>query len=536
MSSSSSSLSLLELSYLTLQAVLQAVIICSFGYVCAKTKLIPPSAQRHISHLNVQLFTPCLIFTKLASSLNLKTLIDISIIPVFYTFSTLITYSCSRIVSKFFGFSRRETNFVTAMGVFGNSNSVPVTITVAMAYSLPGLEWSNIVGDNQDKIASRGIMYLLIFQQLGQTLRWSWGYNTLLAKPTPEDLIEEQAQIPNSYEDLEYNIFETQHEEECIRQKQTCDSCPESCQCPCDCKAPSPPALEDGNAPAPEVLIGERSSLLRNDSLQNISYTQPSVDVKGKISGTTSPTKPLISSSNSSSSSDISGQQHRSLSGSTQVNSSSSSVRSLVILHPSAPRNAIEAIPVIGHIIIFLRRSLEWFLDVMNPPLWAMLLAVTVASIPYLQGQFYTPGTFVEKTLSSAIRQMGGVAIPLILVILGSNLCPDETQAPPSRNYNKLIIAGLMSRIFMPSFIIIPIVTLCIKYLDISILDDPIFLLVAFLLTIAPPAIQLSQISQLNKVFEREMAGVLFWGYAVVTLPTTIVIVVLAIKLLDWVH
>lgn len=509
--SAAGNLSFLDLSYLTLQAVLQAVIICTFGFIAAKTGLIPPSAQRHISHLNVQLFTPCLIFTKLASSLSLKTLVDISIIPVFYVFSTLVTYTCSKVVSKFFGFSRRETNFVTAMGVFGNSNSVPVTITVAMAYSLPGLEWSNIPDDNQDKIASRGIMYLLIFQQLGQTLRWSWGYNTLLAKPTPEDLIEEQAQIPNRYEDLEYLAYDAEennhHHHNHRHNVET------------------------------EVLVGERASLLKHDSLNNVNYTKSNKTASVNLIG---------NSSNSSSSSDISAQQ-QSLSESTEFDSSAVSVRSSLNgdddassikkeTDPKQPRNFLEALPGVGPVFITIRRGLDWFLSVMNPPLWSMLLAVTVASIPWLKYQFYEPGTFLEKTLSSAIRQMGGVAIPLILVILGSNLYPDETQEAPSRNYSKLIIAGLLSRIFLPSLIIIPIVTLCIKYSDISILDDPIFLLVAFLLTIAPPAIQLSQISQLNKVFEKEMAGVLFWGYAVVTLPTTIIIVVLAIKLLEWVH
>jgi hypothetical protein len=31
--------------------------------------------------------------------------------------------------------------------------------------------------DNDDEVAARGILYLLIFQQLGQLVRWSWGYH-----------------------------------------------------------------------------------------------------------------------------------------------------------------------------------------------------------------------------------------------------------------------------------------------------------------------------------------------------------------------
>lgn len=495
-------LSLLDLSYLTLQAVLQAVIICTFGFLCAKYGLIPPTAQKHISNLNVNVFTPCLIFTKLASSLSFKTLADISIIPVFYVFSTLVTYSCSRVMSRFFGFSRRETNFVTALGVFGNSNSVPVTITVAMAYSLPGLLWSNVENDTPDKVASRGIMYLLIFQQLGQTLRWSWGYNTLLAKPTEQDLIEERQleQAANKYQDLEYA-----YQQSCSREVEEEEE-----------------EEEGSNSPT------ETTSLLKSsDSHAKYTDSQTTVTITSNISN-----------SSSSSSSDIS-EQGRRLSSTIVVianNSSSSSASSTASIDPRDPINVFEKIPFLGGVFIAIRRGVSKFISIMNPPLWAMLLAVLVATIPPVQREFYTPGTFTEKTLSSAVRQLGGVAIPLILVVLGSNLCPDDTQAPPSRNYGKLIFAGLMSRIFLPSLIIIPIVTMIIKFFPISVLDDPIFLLVAFLLTIAPPAIQLSQISQLNKVFEREMAGVLFWGYAVVTLPTTIVIVVVAIKLMEFVN
>lgn len=483
-------LSLLQLSYLTLQAVLQAVIICLFGFICTQKGLLPPQAQKYISQLNVQLFTPCLIFTKLASSLSFETLLDIAIIPVFYAFSTLVTYTCARVVSKMFRFTKRETNFVTALAVFGNSNSVPVTITVAIAYSLPGLEWDNVRDDNPDKVASRGIMYLLVFQQLGQILRWSWGYNKLLAKPTEEELREERREreilegIEGTIESADISIN---------KNKDTLSQ------------------------------VNETTSLLNSDLSENIQQRKGYMFPGGLQNGSRASSK---SSSLSETETEFRPDSRSSSSSHQSSRSNSISSSSSTVVYSSPLQNPKS----------FISKSISWFLSVMNPPLWSMLLAITIASIPFLKNQFYSPGTFINRTISSSVRQLGAVAIPLILVILGSNLSPDDSLPPASPNYSKLILAGLMSRIFIPSLLIIPLVTALVKYFPISVLDDPIFLLVSFLLTISPPAIQLSQISQLNKVFEREMAGVLFWGYAVVTLPTMIVVVVLAIKLMEWVN
>jgi len=105
---------------------------------------------------------------------------------------------------------------------------------------------------------------------------------------------------------------------------------------------------------------------------------------------------------------------------------------------------------------------------------------------------------------------------------------------PPSRHYKRIVVGSLLSRMILPPFILLPIITLCVKFFKVSILDDPIFLIVAFILTISPPAIQLSQITQLNNIYQKEMSGVLFWGYVVLTLPTTIFIVVTSLEVLKW--
>lgn len=398
-----------DIASLTLEAVLQTVVVCLVGYWASTQGYLNRSAQKMISNLNVMVFTPCLVFSKMASQLSVSAMVDIAIIPVIFVISTGVSYYCGKMCSRVFRFNKRETNFVIAMAVFGNSNSVPVSLFLNLAASLPALQWPNIPGDNADNVASRGLLYLLIFQQLGQMLRWSWGFHTLLA---PE-------RLPETEEDA------------------------------------------------------------------------------GQASATTA---------------------------STTATSAPS----------SANANEVrEAKPPFYKVLISDIRKF------MNPPLWAMLAAIIVASIEPLKNLLYGQNEgFVSRTVGRGIKQCGSTAVPLILVVLGSNLAPpapDEAQlVRKSPNYSRMIAASLISRMILPCLVLLPMITLAVTYLGISILDDPAFLVSTFILTASPPAIQLSQICQLNNVFEAEMAGVLFWGYCVLSLPSAIAIVLIALRVLDW--
>lgn len=170
----------------------------------------------------------------------------------------------------------------------------------------------------------------------------------------------------------------------------------------------------------------------------------------------------------------------------------------------------------------------------MNPPLYSMLVSVLIASVGSLQKLFFQEDSFVRNTLTKSIENLGSVSIPLILIVLGSNLYPSADIPPASLHYKRIVVASLMSRMILPSLVMLPLIALCVKFINTSILDDPIFLIVAFILTVSPPAIQLSQITQLNDIYQKEMAGVLFWGYVILTLPTTIFIVATSLEVLKW--
>jgi predicted permease len=165
-------------------------------------------------------------------------------------------------------------------------------------------------------------------------------------------------------------------------------------------------------------------------------------------------------------------------------------------------------------------RFLRGLWNFMNPPLWAMLIAIVVASIPALQQLFFDEGTFVRNSITRAIDQNGQVAVPLILVVLGANLArntlPDANENMDDPEVErKLIIAALVARMLLPTLIMAPILALLARYAPVSILDDPIFIIVCFLLTGAPSALQLAQICQLNNVFMGAMSRLLFQSYVV---------------------
>lgn len=176
----------------------------------------------------------------------------------------------------------------------------------------------------------------------------------------------------------------------------------------------------------------------------------------------------------------------------------------------------------------------------MNPPLWAMLIAILVASVPALQHLFFDPGTFVSNSVTRAVSQSGQVAVPLILVVLGANLArntlpkEDQHSMEDPKVEKNLVIASLVSRMLIPTILMAPMLALTAKYVPVSILDDPIFIVVCFLLSGAPTALQLAQICQINNVYMGAMSKILFQSYVVWILPSTLLLVMLALETVEW--
>ncbi|KAL8943208.1 MAG: hypothetical protein Q9216_001196 [Gyalolechia sp. 2 TL-2023] len=566
---------------LVFEAVLEVVCVSFPGYVVARQGMFNAEMQKFAANLNVMLFTPCLIFTKLASQLTADKLGELAIIPVIFAIQILVSYLCSIAMAKLFRFKKRPRNFVVAMGVFGNSNSLPISLVISLSQTIRGLHWSKIPGDNDDEVAARGILYLLIFQQLGQLVRWSWGYHVLLAPPDKfkDDLAHGNSRLEQGFEPY----MDTTHDEQerliddsptgaTFKVNKACGHTPDDETLDADRPRTQPmnsSAGEDGEqtpithqkytSSLSSKASSDRHARRERDGPPDLLPTPANGNIAPSTLGDrtilfpgTKSTKPANNGNTSTSAGGWIARCKKAATAHKQSvqRSVRDGIRSLFggLPHPlqSFMRQITSAI---GKFCIGI-----W--DFMNPPLWAMLAAIIVASIPSLQRLFFSEGTFVKNSITSAIRQMGGVAVPLILVVLGANL-EGKTQ-PKDPNHSdeddkeetKLLIASIISRMLLPIVVMAPLLALAAKYVPVSILDDPIFVIVCFLLTGAPSALQLAQICQINGVYLGAMSRLLFQSYVVWSvnqvhspldmsnqsriLPSTLILVICSIEVLEW--
>ena len=465
------------------------------------------------------------------------------------------------------------------MQVFGNSNSLPISLVISLSQTLKGLHWDRIPGDNDDEVAARGILYLLIFQQLGQLLRWSWGYNVLLAPPDKVDGEDEYTSSrvergQGSYHD-DSDIEEDEHTHAASQKQGRLQGPLDNAEVAGGVGTMSQTESEfdsGGHTPithqrySSSVVSKESSTGQAKSNSAHATLTTPlnGNGIPGSAYSHRITSFPSITSSNYPTDEEIpDGVRgwpvrarigvHRRLSG------MSKQVHDLLLRSFRAFPGPVQK--ALARCYAVLSRFLQGVWGFMNPPLWAMLAAIIVASVPSLQRLFFTDGTFINNSVTRAVSQSGGVAIPLILVVLGANLArntlPTLPDTPPEedKEEKKLLIASLLSRMFLPIIIMGPLLALAAKYVPVSILDDPIFVVVCFLLTGAPSALQLAQICQINGVYMGAMSKLLFQSYVVWyardypsepiplfewmltphrILPSTLILVMCALEVLEW--
>ncbi|EMC92333.1 hypothetical protein BAUCODRAFT_38381 [Baudoinia panamericana UAMH 10762] len=550
----------LHLAGLVCEAVLEVVFVALPGFLVARTGMFDANSQKFVAELNTMVFTPCLIFTKLASQLNADKLADLVVIPVIFAAQTLVSWCCAQLMARVFGFSRnkRQKNFILAMGVFGNSNSLPISLVLSLSKTISGLHWDKVPGDNDNEVAARGILYLLIFQQLGQLLRWTWGYSVLL-KPakayeeeerqhaTDEDRVREEGRYRDDPDeededpDLPLNGYANG------KAHKTPDSGFSS-------GADSVSNEEDdegrpelvGATPANGNIVGNEP---RNIVSESNSPTQQRPTTTGPLGDRARSTGHITQFPTYSTRSANSVPEdmpawkarlnHYHHQGLRQYHKAASALSTFL-------NNQFHRLPAPVQKTLTKANyynSAFWrgVWRQMNPPLWAMLVALLVASIPRLQHLFFDPGTLINNSVTRAVSQSGGVAVPLILVVLGANLArstlpQDQLATTPEEKAEerRLLYASIISRMILPTLIMAPVLALMAKYVPVSILDDPIFIIVCFLLTGAPSALQLAQICQVNGVFMGAMSSLLTASYVVAIFPSTLVLVMLALEVLEW--
>jgi len=542
--------SLDHLILLVFGAVLEVVCVSLPGYVIARMGHFDADKQKFLANLNVMLFTPCLIFTKLASQLNADKLVELGVIPIIFVIQTLVSYSVSVLVAKCFRFNKRASNFVTAMGVFGNSNSLPISLVISLSQTLKGLHWDRIPGDNDDEVAARGILYLLIFQQLGQLVRWSWGYHVLLAPKHKYDEYVNESIEEGRYRDEHYRDEEAEGLIQGLDRVADMDE---------EHDVHDNPTHSDGSEvyePAGRTPVGGSSRTSPHDSEDD------EHDALRKAAHNTAPFTSTVGSNingNDLHADDLDGIMSFPRIGNSDEQEIPAGIKGVRMrarkcwnksrtattdYATRVGRRIFDSLPVpvqtsLRTLSIMWTKTYNFLWEFMNPPLWAMLAAVLVASVPELQSIFFEDESFVKTSVTSAIRSSAGVAVPLILVVLGANLARntqkrDDADPEEKAIGTRLLVASLVCRMLLPTLIMAPILALFAKYVPVSILDDPIFVIVCFLLTGAPSALQLAQICQINNVYENVMSKILFQSYVIWILPSTLILVMCALEVVEW--
>jgi predicted permease len=495
----------------------------------------------------------------------------------------LVSAACGALVARGFGFKKRARNFVMAMAVFGNSNSLPISLVTSLAFTIKGLHWDKEPGDNDSSVATRGITYLVVFQQLGQIVRWTWGYKGLLAPPEnyeDEDLEESElkarvnarmeagdvtglngeyqnllgdgsdgestasgAESPrhhlikvNSHtspSDYGSGVATPRNATKYASSASTCSCLSEYCEDSTHLGPTGHPTPTNGN-----WMAHGPSDATMDDSAFHSSHQN------GYAAKSHRPTGP-------------NGWWMAVLRFVSRIGQFLTAKISIVTSKISSiSSTAFSKLP--QPLQNFLAKSAKIVWELLSAPLIAMLLALPFVLSPAVKNFVYgTP--FLEHSLIRAVKQTGDVAVPLIIVVLGANLArntlpADQRTESKGTFEKKLMIASLISRMVLPLIVMAPILAITARYLPINILGDPIFIIVCFLLVGAPSALQLAQICQINNAYMGTMSSLLFHSYVIWyvfclftlrvhstftnttyrILPSTLILVMCALETLEW--
>ncbi|KAG9295712.1 hypothetical protein G9A89_001729 [Geosiphon pyriformis] len=372
------------------QSSAQILLICIAGYVCARIGLINSTVQKGISELTVSFLMPCLLFSQVASEVDLETLVRLWPIPAFFSVYAIISYALGEFGGKALRLQKSQRNFVSAGIIFNNLTSISVGLIQSIEKTdvIDILLWGK--DDKPSEAASRGISYTLLATLLANLLRWSLG-TYLLRKQDEETHIKPLV-------DLE------EHKAEYF--------------------------TSNGKSSADE-------------------------------------TTPILRSQN--------------------AQSSKSSFHFLVK---------------------FMRK-------IMNPPLYAALIALVVGTTPQLKSLFFGPHAPFYPTITRAMIFIGDTAVPLTLLALGAQL-----NNQPRKEGRQTFSA--VSLVMTGRFLIMPIIGISLVMLTRSwYIDDPMLWFALMLFASGPTAVNCVNITQFTGAFQDEMATLLFYSYITFALGLT---------------
>ncbi|KAI0250688.1 auxin efflux carrier [Lactifluus subvellereus] len=483
-----------------LGSIVQVILVCSSGYVLARRGIIDKPTQKQLNVLNVNFFTPCLLFSKVAFFLSPAKLRELWIIPIFFLFVTGVSLVVAWLLGTLFRLKPSQRNFAMAAATFMNSNSLPVALLQSLAASVPGLKWGE--DDTKDAMIGRALTYLLLCSTIGQFLRWSYGVH-LLTKADPLDETEHTSGPHDETSSTSEGAGGAEQPEH-------------------------PDGIYTDNHFLPSQGLTGRRTQRRHTA--HVFYSIPST--------------PYFPSIQLPPDSEV-----------TSVFESDMDSDDDELRVPMWSRPPPTFLQRVGRSVRKVWKKVTRFL---TPPLWASIVSLSVALNPPLQHVLEVH----MRPVQGAITQAGNCSIPITLVVLGAyfyrpterpQLTPSSTgswrrasfasglremfrlkgreeatwshtQQNVSKGEGKTIFVAILARMIVVPALFLPFIVIGAIHDRPPVFQDPVFILSNVLLLASPPALTLAQITQAvsSDAFERLVSRTIFWSYCFVTPPAMV--------------
>ncbi|EPQ52375.1 hypothetical protein GLOTRDRAFT_117738 [Gloeophyllum trabeum ATCC 11539] len=525
---------ILPLLKVVFESILEVFLLCLAGYILARKGVLDKKTQKQLNRVNVSLFTPSLLFSKVAFFLSPAKLKELWIIPIFFTVTTVASMAVAYVLGVTFRLKRSQRSFAIAAAMFMNSNSLPIALMQSLVITVPGLKWGD--DDNKDAMVGRALTYLVLHSTMGMVLRWSYGVR-LLAQADPEPVEMRDTNEATPLLEPDETAFPPSAEEEQIHRHEY----PEQRQ------TSTSSSTQVSGKSTPEITVARP-----NDHLKPDAAYQP---------------------------------KDRAADDTTSAEYDSATIDDddsdeLLIGRPVTEPTSSRFQSRMRQTKTKFRKGWKKLNDFMTAPLWAALASLIVALIQPLQHIMNEHLVPVKGALNSA----GNCSIPITLVVLGAyfytppdpesnkrklpthssdgglrsvpsqvslaghmknmfarakrsqgirtlmNASGDEGKRPGE---TKTVFIAVLARMVITPLVLLPAMALSAKFDWQRVLEDPVFVVSNVLLISSPPALTLAQITQAasGDAFERLISRTIFWAYCVVTPPATIIFVVVGLLL-----
>ncbi|KAF9292461.1 hypothetical protein BGZ68_005144 [Mortierella alpina] len=410
------------------EAVSQVLVVVACGVVLSRTGYLSQSAQKSISQVNLYFMTPCLLFTKIASTINWEQFKAFWPIPLFFIFFSAVSWAVARLGSRLLRFSSDEEKFVTASILFSNTNSLPMALIQSLALSAAGSRLLRDEHDTKEQVAARGISYILFYAIFGNLVRWSYGFS-LLVPTTPHKDDQQQHLDSASQEDMEHTATGSQSEESNAREG----------------------VLIDVDGPAESSLTSSQNIWAAGTSGRPSSEQSPATAFE-----------PYRDDTDDEQTDEEDSQEHeprprlslehapffRSPQKSRKQHRRSTHMQPLSPPIVEASRSLPSAIPqhhrqqsqqhrrsTRGMLRKKASTVLSRIRQVLTPPLLTAIIALIIGLVPQLHQLIMSPESKIYAFIIHPLETCGAAAIPMILLCLGAQVVHfATTSSPPSHS------------------------------------------------------------------------------------------------------